>query len=293
MNSTDTGSDAVAPGSLPAPDRVPATAAAGSPTDSAVSDEDPGDDAAASDEGPDTDRTPADPDPSNAADDVATTSTPRPAPAEHPDDAAQLADLIRRHADLTGARRLIIGLAGGPGSGKSTAAARLQDEFTLRGEWAAVVPMDGFHLSQRQLLAQGLVEVKGAPETFDAYGYLALLQRLRAHGDAVVYAPTFDRTLDESVAGAIAIAPEVRYVITEGNYLLHDEQPWPAARAVLDTVWFLDPGEDIRVNRLVRRHIQFGRTPNAALRRATTGVDAVNAEIIAATRHRADLVITS
>ncbi len=216
-----------------------------------------------------------------------------PTPAEHPDDPAALAALIRAHAERTGATRVIVGLAGGPGSGKSTTAARLMDEFTLAGERAAVVPMDGFHLAQRQLEARGLAEVKGAPETFDADGYLALLHRLRAQTHGVVFAPAFDRRLEEPVAGSIDVAADVRFVITEGNYLLHDATPWPAVRAVLDAVWFVDPGEDIRVNRLVRRHIQFGRTPNAALKRATTGTDAVNAELIAGTRQRADLVITS
>lgn len=279
MTSNDTtGPDAVAPAHSAVPDHGPTAVDPDAP---AAPDADPTGTTVA--DAPDPDATAPGVDPHPAA----------PAPAEHSDDAGQLADLIRRHAERTGAARLIIGLAGGPGSGKSTTAARLMDEFTLRGERAAVVPMDGFHLAQRQLKAQRLVEIKGAPETFDAFGYLALLQRLRAHGDEVVYAPTFDRTLDESVAGAIAVTPDVRYIITEGNYLLLDVHPWPAVRAVLDAVWFLDPGEDIRVNRLVRRHIQFGRTPNAALKRATSGSDAVNAELIAGTRQRADLVIIS
>ncbi|WP_240615670.1 nucleoside/nucleotide kinase family protein [Nakamurella deserti] len=271
MTTDDTGPDIVAP----APTDAPADAR---PVDDAPTPESdaPGD-------GPDPDEpTPA-----------AAPPAPAPAPAEMPDDAIRLAGLIRSHAERTGATRIIVGLTGGPGSGKSTTAARLLDEFTLAGERAAVVPMDGFHLAQRQLQAQGLADIKGAPETFDAEGYLALLHRLRTQRDEVVYAPAFDRTLEEPVAGSIAVAPDVRYVITEGNYLLHDVAPWPAVRAVLDAVWFLDPGEDIRINRLVRRHIQFGRTPNAALKRATTGVDAVNAELIAPTRQRADLVITS
>jgi pantothenate kinase len=265
MTTDDTGSDSVAPDPIPVPD------------DAATADDTPTAGADTADPAPE----PAEPTPA------------APAPAEMPDDATLLAGLIRAHAERTGATRIIVGLTGGPGSGKSTTAARLLDEFTLAGERAAVVPMDGFHLAQRQLQAQGLVEIKGAPETFDADGYLALLHRLRTQRGEVVYAPAFDRTLEEPVAGSIAVAPDVRYVITEGNYLLHDVAPWPAVRAVLDAVWFLDPGEDIRVNRLVRRHIQFGRTPNAALRRATTGVDAVNAELIAPTRQRADLVITN
>jgi pantothenate kinase len=258
MSTEDTGPDTVAPDSEPAPDEPTETTPA------------------------------ADADPEATPDPVEV-----PPPAELPGDALLLAGLIRAHAERTGATRVIVGLTGGPGSGKSTTAARLRDEFTLAGERSAVVPMDGFHLAQRQLQAQGLAEVKGAPETFDAHGYLALLQRLRNQRDEIVYAPAFDRTLEEAVAGSIAVAPDVRYVITEGNYLLHDAAPWPAVRATLDAVWFLDPGEDIRINRLVRRHIQFGRTPNAALKRATTGSDASNAILIARTRGRADLVVTS
>jgi pantothenate kinase len=265
MTSNDPGPDDVAPESPPAPGDPATLTAEGATADGSV------------------DEPPADAPDAPAA----------PAPAELPGDAAVLAGLIRAHADRTGATRVMVGLTGGPGSGKSTTAARLLDEFTLAGERAAVVPMDGFHLAQRQLQAQGLTEIKGAPQTFDADGYLVLLHRLRTPGEAVVYAPAFDRALEEPVAGSIAVAPEVRFVITEGNYLLHDAAPWPAVRALLDAVWFLDPGEDIRINRLVRRHIQFGRTPNAALKRATTGSDAINAELIAATRRRADLVITS
>ncbi len=271
MSTDPTGPDSVAPDDSDVPtDTRPAEPAAEADTGTAP------------DETDETDETP-----------TGDTAPAAPTPPEVPGDAAMLAGLIRAHAERTGARRIIVGLTGGPGSGKSTTAARLADEFTLSGERAAVVAMDGFHLAQRQLQSLGLVEVKGAPETFDAHGYLALLHRLRTQTDEIVYAPVFERTLEEPVAGAAAVTPDVRYVITEGNYLLLDEAPWTSVRAVLDAVWFLDPGEDIRVNRLVRRHIQFGRTPNAALKRATTGSDAVNATLIATTRDRADLVITS
>jgi pantothenate kinase len=203
-----------------------------------------------------------------------------------------LAGLVRRHATDTGKSRLIVGITGGPGSGKSSLAARLADQLSIGGEGSVVVPMDGFHLAQSVLAALQLTEVKGAPQTFDGDGYVALIRRLRAVEDRTVYAPTFKRDIEEPVAGAIAVPAGVRYVITEGNYLLLDSDPWAQLRAELDAIWFLEPPEDIRVNRLVRRHIQFGRTPNQALRRATSGSDADNAALIASTRQRADLIIT-
>lgn len=204
-----------------------------------------------------------------------------------------LAGLVVQHAERTGASRVILGLAGGPGSGMSALASRLAGELARTGDGAAVVPLDGFQLALPVLTDLSLLEQRGAPETFDVQGYLALLQRLRAQPDHVVYAPGFSRKSGEPVAGAIPIAAGVRYVITEGSYLLLEQDPWSAVRPLLDAAWFLDPGDDIRVNRLVRQHIQSGDTPTTALRRATSGVDAANAALAAATRYRADLVIDS
>jgi pantothenate kinase len=208
------------------------------------------------------------------------------------DDPSMLAGLVRQHATRTGSSRLIVGITGGPGSGKSTLAARLVEQLAMTGDGAVLVPMDGFHLAQSVLKTLDLVEVQGAPDTFDAAGYVALLQRIRAVQDEIVYAPAFLREIEEPIAGTIPVLPGTRYVVTEGNYLLLDRSPWSRLRAELDAIWFLEPSEDIRINRLVRRHIQFGRTPNQALRRATTGSDAENAVLIAPTRNRADLIIT-
>src|SRR4051794_19711122 len=112
-------------------------------------------------------------------------------------DAAALADLVRQHAAPLAAARPIIGLTGGAGSGKTTLADRMCEELIRGGETAVVVPMDGFHLAQRELSRLELTDVKGAPETFDADGYLTLMHRLRSPADHVVYAPAFDRTLEE------------------------------------------------------------------------------------------------
>ncbi|MFE3583489.1 nucleoside/nucleotide kinase family protein [Streptomyces vinaceus] len=187
----------------------------------------------------------------------------------------------------TGTRR-ILGIAGPPGAGKSTLAARLAR--ALGPERAVVVPMDGFHLAQAELERLGRADRKGAPDTFDAAGYAALLARLRSPAPAVVYAPAFDRSLEEPVAGSIPVGPAVRLVITEGNYLLYEEGRWAGLRALLDEVWFLAPDDTLRVRRLVERHVRHGKAP-ARAEEWVARSDEANARLIAAGRSRADLVV--
>lgn len=198
---------------------------------------------------------------------------------------ATLADRARRL--VADGERRILGIVGPPGAGKSTLAA---DLVAALGPTAALVPMDGFHLSNAVLRAHGSRGRKGAPDTFDAAGYAALLCRLR-EGQDTVYAPTFDRDLDEPVAGAIAVPPAVRLVLTEGNYLLHTAPPWPAVTACLDATWYLALDDDERRRRLVARHVRHGMSPQQA-RRWASGTDEPNAAIVAAGRDRADLVVT-
>ncbi|MFE2875819.1 nucleoside/nucleotide kinase family protein [Streptomyces roseus] len=187
----------------------------------------------------------------------------------------------------SGGRR-ILGIAGPPGAGKSTLAARLAQ--ALGPERAAVVPMDGFHLAQAELERLGRADRKGAPDTFDAAGYAALLARLRAPAPGTVYAPAFDRSLEEPVAGSIPVGPDVRLVITEGNYLLHEAGEWAALRALLDEVWFLAPDDALRVRRLVERHVRHGKAP-ARAEEWVARSDEANARLVAAGRNRADLVV--
>lgn len=184
-------------------------------------------------------------------------------------------------------KRCILGLVGAPGSGKSTAAARLAE---VLGPSAKVVPMDGFHLAQAELVRLGRDDRKGAPDTFDAAGYVALLRRLREQPlDEVIYAPTFRRELEEPVAGAIPVLPETKLVITEGNYLLLDG-PWLPVRRLLDESWFFDTPESKREAWLLARHMAFGRTTEEA--RAWIQVtDTPNARLILGTRDRADILI--
>ncbi len=151
--------------------------------------------------------------------------------------------------------------------------------------------MDGFHLAGAELTRLGRAERKGAPDTFDAAGYAALLRRLRhPEGPDPVYAPAFDRELEEPVAGAVPVPPDVPLVVTEGNYLLLDEGPWAPVRGLLDEVWFLDAAPDVRVRRLVDRHVRFGK-PRPHAERWVAGSDERNARLVERHRDRADLVV--
>jgi pantothenate kinase len=195
-----------------------------------------------------------------------------------------LVDLARRLHESAG-HRILIGITGKPGAGKSTIAGRLVADL---GERAVLVPMDGFHLPQAVLERLGRRDRMGAPDTFDLPGYLALLARLRRPGPAT--APGFDRVTEEAVPDSIPIPAEADIVVTEGNYLLTETGGWDAVRPMLDEVWYIDLDDDVRLERLIARHQAFGKSLEAATAWAN-GPDAANASLIAGTRDRADLVI--
>jgi pantothenate kinase len=184
-------------------------------------------------------------------------------------------------------RRAVLGICGAPGAGKSTLARQLAE---VLGTDAVVVPMDGFHLHDDELARLGLADRKGAPETFDTAGYAALLRRLRTETETTVYAPAFDRSREESIAGAIAVRPSHRLVVTEGNYLLYDAPGWSEILPLLDETWFVDVPDRVRRERLVQRHVRHGRTPEEAARWAGVS-DQANAEIVARTRKAADVLV--
>jgi pantothenate kinase len=199
-----------------------------------------------------------------------------------------LQQLVSDTAALAGSsERVILGIAGAPGAGKSTVAEAL---VAALGTSAVLVGLDGFHLANSELIRLDRLSRKGSPDTFDAAGYVSLLRRLRSREDSVVYAPRFDRDLEESIGSAVAVPAEVPLVVTEGNYLLVDDEHWGPVRQLLDACWYVDPGDETRLGRLVARHERYGRSP-AEARDRSYGSDQRNAELIQATRGRADRVI--
>lgn len=193
--------------------------------------------------------------------------------------------LERAQALIGSGQRKILGIAAAPGAGKSTLAEGLLQAL---GNQAQIVPMDGFHLANSELQRLGRAGRKGAPDTFDAAGYVNLLRRI--HGQQpgeTIYAPAYRREMEESIAGAIAIEAHTPLIITEGNYLLLGDGSWGAVRGLLDAAWFLDIERTLRQQRLLERHMRFGRSREAALHWIAV-TDEPNALRIEACRHRAD-----
>ncbi|QSB23759.1 nucleoside/nucleotide kinase family protein [Curtobacterium sp. 24E2] len=208
----------------------------------------------------------------------------------HPDSSVD--DAVERAVELASAGpRAVLGIAGAPGAGKSTLARRVVAAVDERlGDGTAVqVPMDGFHLSNAALDALGRHDRKGAVDTFDADGYVALVRRLVA-ADSTVWAPDFDRRIDEPVAGSIAVPPTARLVVSEGNYLLDDAEPWAGLGDLFTETWFCAVDDGVRVDRLVGRHMRHGRDHDAA-RAWAVEVDGVNAARVAPTVIRASRTV--
>jgi pantothenate kinase len=199
-----------------------------------------------------------------------------------------LLDRALRLLDRPG--RAVLGIAGAPASGKSTLAALLLAELDRQRPGAAVgVGMDAFHIGHRVLVRRGQTDVKGAPETFDAAGYLHLLDRIRTE-TGTIYAPEFDRDIEDSVAHVVEIRPEVGLVVTEGNYLLLDAPPWDGVRALLDEAWFMHLDDAERQRRMIARHLRHGHDQADAEAR-TFGNDERNAQLVNAAPNSPDLWI--
>ncbi|BEL02727.1 nucleoside/nucleotide kinase family protein [Actinoplanes sichuanensis] len=207
------------------------------------------------------------------------------------------AELVSRARDLAGnGRRAVLGIAGPPAAGKTTLAAALVEALSadpppgFGPDWVAHVPMDGFHLADVELDRIGLRDRKGAPDTFDAWGFAALLRRLIEDRDEMIYAPGFERVLEQPIAGSIPVPRTARLIVSEGNYLLLDQPRWTPVRELLTEVWYAELDDGERLRRLIERHIRFGKEPAAAEAWAT-GTDERNAELIVAARDRADLIV--
>ena len=199
-----------------------------------------------------------------------------------------LTDLSNRINELANtSHRIIIAVAGAPGSGKSTFVAEL--EKTLSD--VAVVPMDGFHLDNVILEERNFMSRKGSPDSFDAEGYCHLISRLK-HAEETVYAPIFDRKLDHSRAAAIEIPSDIKIVLTEGNYLLLEQKPWNKLGELFDLTIFLDVPEAVLRERLVNRWLAHGLSAEAALKRAESN-DLPNAEVVIKLSKQPDVVINN
>ncbi len=184
--------------------------------------------------------------------------------------------------------RVLIGLIGKPGAGKSTLSSYLIKN--LPKETTALVPMDGYHLSNAQLKILGRTDRKGAPDTFDAKGYVELLKRIKANTKDEIYFPIFHRDIEESIAADGVVHPHTTLVLTEGNYLLVESDGWAGVADSLTESWFIDVDNDKRMARLVARHVKYGRSPEAAHAWAN-GTDQRNAELIETTRMKADVIV--
>jgi pantothenate kinase len=209
-----------------------------------------------------------------------------------------LEDLLARARRLGGSSTapVVIGVVGAPGAGKTTLVESLvsvlnKDIPDPEHQHYAHVPMDGFHLSDQELTRLGLLDRKGAPETFDVHGYAATLHRLRSPRTAVVYAPGFERTLEQPIAGVIPVYPSATTILTEGNYLLLDSPEWQQVRNQCTEIWYCEQDNELRIQRLIQRHIQFGKSPAEAESWVHT-VDEKNAQLIQSSRANADLVVT-
>lgn len=202
-----------------------------------------------------------------------------------------IGELVERATRLLdGPGRAVLGVTGSPGAGKSTLVEELLRQ--LPAGVVAHVPMDGFHLADAALRRLGRLDAKGAPDTFDAGGYIALLRRLRADAEDVIYAPAFERDLEQPLAGAIAVPRQARLILTEGNYLLVDDERWNPVRRELAEVWFCDPDPEVRMAQLIARHVRFGKDPEHA-RAWVQAVDEGNADLVESTRSRADLIVSA
>lgn len=193
--------------------------------------------------------------------------------------------VVERASSLT---RMIIGIVGKPGGGKSTLS-----KYLLQGmdpSVVSVVPMDGFHLSNKVLKELGRSERKGAQDTFDVKGFTTLIARIKSDGAEPIYYPVFDRSIEESIAAQGVVYPSTRVVIVEGNYLMHDKDGWQEIAPLLDQSWYAYLDEDLRISRLISRHIAFGKDPESAKAWAK-GSDQVNAELIETGVARCDFLI--
>jgi len=196
-------------------------------------------------------------------------------------------DRIKKLLDSS-QKRVLIGIVGKPGAGKSTLTSHLITN--LPESTAVLIPMDGYHLSNQQLSKLGISDRKGAFDTFDSHGYVKLLKRVNEEPGTDIYFPVFYRDIEESYAADGVVPASTKLVITEGNYLLLNNGGWEGVRGELDEVWYIDVDDNLRMDRLTKRHQSYGKNYDDAFAWAS-GTDERNAELVAKTREKADVII--
>jgi len=196
--------------------------------------------------------------------------------------------LARAKELASGEKRVLIGVIGKPGAGKSTLTSYLINN--LKPGLTALVPMDGYHLSNKQLQRLNLSDSKGAFNTFDSDGFVSLLRRINLDMDKDIYYPIFHREIEESYAADGVVLKNTRLVITEGNYLLLEKGGWESVKKELSEVWYVKVNDELRLERLTKRHEMFGKDPESAHKWAH-GSDEINAELVQTTVASADVII--
>jgi pantothenate kinase len=203
---------------------------------------------------------------------------------------SRLVPHILEMESLAQGARIAIGLAGGPGTGKSTLAAELVTMLNaVRPGSAALVPMDGFHMKHAKIEAMGQTDYKGAPHTFEGAAFVSFLHHLK-HATDVVHGPGYSRKIEDTVDGAFAVQPEVKVLVVEGNYLLLTDGPWAGVKSLLDYAVFVHvPREMVRA-RLMKRHGEEGLFSEERNRAHIERNDLPNYDLVEGSRERADVV---
>ena len=184
--------------------------------------------------------------------------------------------------------RSLIGIVGKPGAGKSTVVEQIEKRY--QPNEVSIIPMDGFHLSNEELIALGRRDRKGAPDTFDVVGFTSLLKEVKLNQQGDHKFPIFHREIEASIEDEGLIPKESKVIVVEGNYLFSTEHNWDGIFPLLDHTWFIEIDDEVRIERLIARHIRYGKTP-AEAENWSRGSDETNARFIKLTAHRASNII--